>query len=100
MGDWNGDAKTAVTTAAGMIPEAGGVLAGLAQIFWPGNAPIWGSQDQIEQLIGQALDQDTYDNVHDTLDGLQTNMNVYLQYLNEGDSAASEALKARLKRVS
>ncbi len=39
MGDWNGDARTVVTTAAGMIPEAGGVLAGLIQIFWP-SVPI------------------------------------------------------------
>ena len=58
MGDWNSDAKTAVTTAIGMIPEAGGVLAGLIQIFWPSpTVDVWGSiKDQVLQLIGQAID--------------------------------------------
>ncbi len=90
MGDWNGDARTVVTTAAGMISEAGGVLAGLIQIFWPSpTVDVWGSiKDQVLQLIGQAIDANTYSTVCEDLQGLRNVMNQYLQYLNGGSAAS------------
>ena len=80
--DWNNAAEVAIETALGEVPVVGSFLSALLQIFWPKSGEdIW---SQVEQLINQRFDQDTYEKVQASLSGLNNNMNDYLVALQVG----------------
>ena len=84
--DWNNAAEVAIETALGEIPVVGSFLSALLQIFWPKSGEdIWSEiKSQVEQLINQRFDQDTYEKVQASLAGLNNNMNDYLTALQAG----------------
>ena len=55
----------------GEIPVVGSFLSALLQIFWPKSGEdIWSEiKSQVEQLINQRFDQDTYEKVQASLPG-------------------------------
>ncbi|GAB4044367.1 insecticidal delta-endotoxin Cry8Ea1 family protein [Spirosoma jeollabukense] len=93
--DWNDDAKTAVTTALGMIPEAGEILSGLVDIFWPkSKEDVWGKvKTQVETLVQQDIAASVYQHVQEDLDGLNTQLSTYLTYLNPKNADGTPGVK-------
>src|SRR6185312_727195 len=64
------------------IPVIGGFLATLIQVLWPwgnSNTDVWDSiKAQVEQLIDQKLEQQTYEAAILKLQALNSNMHDYL----------------------
>lgn len=83
---WNDDAKIVVTTALGMVPEAGEILSGLVDIFWPSDKPnIWDQvKEQVEALMNQKIDALVYQQVTEDLQGLNNSLTLYLNELKNG----------------
>jgi len=86
--DWNDNAKIAVTTALGMIPEVGEILSGLVDILWPSTKEdVWGEiKDQVEALIDQKLSDVVYQQVSGDLQGLSAVIGKYQDELRNGSS--------------
>jgi hypothetical protein len=79
--DLSNDIQTILTTALNEVPEVGDILAGLVQLFWPATGEnIWaGIEQQVAELIDEKLDQYTYSQVEQDLQGIN---NVVTDYLN------------------
>jgi delta endotoxin, N-terminal domain len=91
--DPNDAAKTAVATALGEIPEAGGLLEGLVEIFWPEsgkNNEVW---DQIEQRVEALVQRDLSDSVYrqtqQELTGLRDALGIYTDAAKNGHTVTS-----------
>lgn len=87
--DWNDDAKTMFASAIEMIPVAGDLLGGLVDIFWPSSkVDVWGQiKSQVEALVNQKIAAQVYTDVQGNLTGLNNNITLYLNYVNEGSTA-------------
>lgn len=85
--DWNDAAKSAVSTALGMVPEAGDILSSLNDIFWPTDQPsVWDQiKTQVEQLVDQKIADNVYQQVSDDLKGLNGVLQLYLDAVNDDD---------------
>ncbi|WP_421827247.1 insecticidal delta-endotoxin Cry8Ea1 family protein [Larkinella sp.] len=79
--DWNNDAKLAVATALGYIPEVGVFVSALVTIIWPfsGSSPWDGVKAQVEALVDQKLADDDYNRVTANLAGLRGVIGDYKQ---------------------
>jgi hypothetical protein len=86
--DWNSDAQTAVTNALFEVPEVGTVLSTLTSIFWPSSGEdVWGEiKDQVEAVMDQKISDLVYQDVQQSLQGLQGVVNSYLEVVNSGDT--------------
>lgn len=93
--DWNDDAKIMVTSAIEMIPEAGDLLGGLVDIFWPSTQEdVWGQvKDQVEALVNLQIAANVYQQVSEDLQGLNNVLKTYLNYLNPINSDGTPAPK-------
>ncbi|HEX5153408.1 MAG TPA: insecticidal delta-endotoxin Cry8Ea1 family protein [Parafilimonas sp.] len=89
--DWNDDAKSAVTTGLGMIPEVGSILSCLVGIFWPSSKEdVWGEiKTQVEALVNQAISDNNYQLVSDSLEGLNNDLTDYVNAANSGDETVT-----------
>lgn len=78
----NNNAKLAITTSLQLVPDVGGFISAMVDIFWPssGDNPWDQIKAQTEALIDQKIDSLSYSSVSDDLDGLK---NVTAIYLNE-----------------
>jgi hypothetical protein len=85
--DWNNAAENAIAGALGMVPEVGSLLSALVYIFWPKSGEdVWSEiKDQVEQLIEEDIDKLVYEQVQDSLAGLNNNLNDYLSAVQTGD---------------
>lgn len=83
----NNTARTLVYTLAGKVPTVGIVLKCLTLALWPEDTQaVWDEiKDQVEELIDQKLDDYTYQQVTESLEGLKNNLN---DYINSVDSSA------------
>ena len=81
--DLSNDIQTTVTTALNEIPEVGNILAGLVDLFWPSSGEnVWAEVEQeVEALIDQTLDQYTYTQVEQDLQGINNVVTDYLTTL-------------------
>ncbi len=81
--DWSNAAEVTIATAFGLVPVVGTLLNALVYILWPASGDdIWGEiEQQVEQLIDQEIDQLVYEQVQNSLQGLQYNVNFYLEAL-------------------
>ncbi len=86
---WNDDAKTMVTSVIEMIPEAGDILGGLVDIFWPSTQEdVWGEiKAQVEALVNQKIAAAVYQQVSEDLKGLNNSIILYLNEIKEGTPA-------------
>jgi hypothetical protein len=75
--DWNNDAKTAVGTGLGLIPEVGGILNALVNVFWPSSNDVW----QQVKLIDQEISTQVYSLVSDALGSLTPTPTGLISYL-------------------
>lgn len=92
--DWNDDAKIMVTSIIEMIPEAGDILGGLLDIFWPSSGEnVWDQiRANVEALVDQKIAENVYQNVSDDLgslgdvppSGLIGALTLYLNEVKEG----------------
>src|SRR5918992_610045 len=87
--NWSHAAEVTITTALGKIPAVGSLLSALVSIFWPASGEdIWGEiEQQVEQAINKAIDQLVYEQVKNSLSGLNNNMTDYLAAVQTGDTA-------------
>jgi hypothetical protein len=84
--NWNYAAEVTLSTALSMVPVVGNILSGLVYIFWPSGPDVWTQiEQQTAQLIQQMIDQQTFQQVSDTLSGLQSALNDYIEELATGD---------------
>lgn len=74
--------KDFVVIGLGEVPVIGWLLEGLAEILWPeSSADVWNEiKDDVEALINQELEQFTYGQVMEDLQGVQ---NLLQQYIND-----------------
>jgi hypothetical protein len=86
--DWNDDAKIVVKTGLEMIPEAGEILGGLVDIFWPNTkVDVWGEvKTQLETYVNQKISDLVYLQVSEDLAGLKNSTLLYLQEVKTGNS--------------
>ncbi|ROO87362.1 delta endotoxin-like protein [Actinocorallia herbida] len=76
-------AEIITATALGFVPEVGNLLSGIVYVFWApsltGISPWTQIVQQTAQLIDQRIEQEIYQSVEDTLNGLQNDLADYLQ---------------------
>ena len=87
--DWNDDAKITVKSFLEMIPEAGEILGGLVDIFWP-NTPddVWGEvKAEVEAIVNQKIAAAVYQQVSEDLKGLNNSITLYRNELKNGTPA-------------
>ena len=86
--DWNYAAQTTVTNALFSVPEIGTVLSTLTSIFWPSSGEdVWGEiKDQVEAVMDEKISDLVYQDVQNSLQGLQNVMNNYLEVVDSGDN--------------
>jgi delta endotoxin, N-terminal domain len=91
--NWNSAAEVTITTALAQIPVMGSILSALLRIFWPPSGEeIWAEiKQQVEQLINQAIDQVVYEQVQNSLKGLNNNMTDYVTTLPTNDHGTISA---------
>ena len=84
--DWNDDAKIVVKTGLEMIPEAGEILGGLVDIFWPSSKEdVWGQvKEQVEAIVDQRIADGVYQQVSEDLKGLNNSTVLYLNEVKNG----------------
>lgn len=95
--DWNHDAKILVKTGVEMIPEAGEILGLFVEIFWPEDKEdVWSQvKSQVEKVINDTLDVDTYNTVKGYLNGYKDVINLYVSAINKNGDAATHWLFLR-----
>lgn len=81
--DLSNDIQTVVTTALNEVPEVGNILAGLVALFWPSTGEnVWAEiEQQVAALIDEKLDQYTYSQVEQDLQGINNVVADYLKTL-------------------
>ena len=81
--DLSNDIQTVVTTALNEVPEVGNILAGLVALFWPSTGEnVWQEiEQQVAALVDQKLDQYTYSQVEQDLQGINNVVRDYLDTL-------------------
>lgn len=86
--DWNSAAQTTVTNALFSVPEVGTVLSTLTSIFWPSSGEdVWGEiKEQVEAVMDQKISDAVYQNVQESLAGLQNVVNDYLEVVDSDDT--------------
>src|SRR5262245_7557804 len=88
MSDWNYAAETTLATGLQYVPEVGNVLSGLVNILWPEQENVWDEiKDQIEQIMDEKIDDLVYEDVQDSLAGLQDNLNQYTETVKSNDAS-------------
>jgi delta endotoxin, N-terminal domain len=89
----NEAAKTAVATALGEIPEVGGLLEGLLEIFWPEpENDVWDQiEQQVEALVQRDLSDSVYRQTQADLTGLMNVLNDYTEYARAGHTPAQSS---------
>lgn len=75
----NDTAKKIAMTIAGKIPQVGGVLSVLMDLFWPTDqVSIWDQiKDQVEALVDQKIAENNLANLRRDLKGVQINLKNY-----------------------
>lgn len=86
--DWNYAAQTTVTNALFSVPEVGTVLSTLTSIFWPSSGEdVWGEiKAQVEAVMDKKISDLVYQDVQESLQGLQAVVNSYLEIVDSGDT--------------
>ena len=78
--DYNDAAHAVVSTLLGEVPEVGGLLSALTDIFWPDSGDdIWSQiEARVEALINQKIADRVSEQVSESLAGLQNVLEDYL----------------------
>jgi hypothetical protein len=88
--DWNNTSRWVVMTGLNEIPEVGSLVSALVGVLWPSTkVDVWGQiKDQVQALINQSISNLVYSQVQNDLAGLQNDLNLYLNAINNNDSAS------------
>ena len=85
--DWSYAAEQILAASLSSVPGVGALLGALVYIFWPSTGEnVWDEiKAQVEALISQAMSQEVYQTVQDSLQGLNSNIASYLTAVSAGD---------------
>lgn len=89
--NWNDAAENAIAGGLGLVPDVGSLLSVLVYIFWPSSGEdVWSEiKDEVEALIEQDIDHLVYQQVQQSLAGLQNNLNDYLTAVADKDNISA-----------
>lgn len=88
--DWNNTSRWAILTGLNEVPEVGSLVSSLVGVLWPSSGVnVWGQiMNQVQALINQDISDLVYSQIQNDLNGLQKDVNLYLNAINKGDSAS------------
>lgn len=83
--DYNDSLRLLISKSLGKIPEVGTLLSAITSLLWPkSKEDIWADiKKKVEALIDEKLDKELYNRVQESLKGIKSNLDYFLDFLNQ-----------------
>ena len=81
--DYNDSLRLLISKSLGKIPEVGTLLSAITSLLWlKSKEDIWTDiKKEVEALIDEKLNKEIYSNVQESLNGIKSNLDYFLNYL-------------------